>query len=219
MDSVIYSALALIYLILVIRSTTQLSRNRYWLNYSIFQIFVLFCLAYDNGIIAIGNLIGEGELLKNLSIARFWLHAFATPTLILAGFYILHCSGVKFSKHMIAHVATWLITIGLIIYQIVSSTIHEVENVTAIKEFGVLRYVSESYTGPPFMVIIVGFLLLLIGIIVLVKQESVWLFVGTIILFVGQGLHIPVASTAITNVFELVLMLSIWITISKTLAD
>lgn len=217
MDLVIYSALALIYLFLVIRIATQLSGKRQWLNYSIFQIFVLFSLAYDNGIIAAGHLIGEGELLKRLSSVRFWLHAFATPTLILVGYYILRSSQVKFSKHIITHIAAWLITVGLIIYQIVSSTIHEVNSLTPIEEYGVLRYTSESLAGPPFMVIIVGFLLLLIGVIVLVKQKWVWLFVGTVLLFVGQGIQIPLASTALTNIYELLLMVSIWITTSRAL--
>ncbi|MET3941625.1 hypothetical protein ABIC22_004437 [Paenibacillus sp. PvP094] len=217
MDLVIYSALALIYLFLVVRIAAQLSGKRQWLNYAIFQIFVLFSLAYDNGIIAAGHLIGEGELLKGLSSVRFWLHAFATPTLILVGYYILRSSQVKFSKHIITHITAWLITLGLIIYQIVSSTLQEVKSLIPIEEYGVLRYTSESLAGPPFMVIIVGFLLLIIGIIVLVKQKWVWLFVGTLLLFIGQGLQIPVASTAVTNIFELILMVSIWITTSKAL--
>ncbi|WJH29127.1 hypothetical protein N6H13_30335 [Paenibacillus sp. CC-CFT742] len=216
MDLVIYSALALIYLFLVVRIAAQLSGKRQWLNYAIFQIFVLFSLAYDNGIIAAGRFIGEGELLKGLSSVRFWLHAFATPTLVLVGYYILRSSQVKFSKHIITHIAAWVITVGLIIYQI-SSTLQEVKSLIPIQEYGVLRYTSESLAGPPFMVIIVGFLLLLIGIIVLVKQKWVWLFVGTLLLFVGQALPIPVASTAVTNIFELILMVSIWITTSKAL--
>ena len=216
MDLVIYSALALIYLFIVIRIAAQLTGKRQWLNYAIFQIFVLFSLAYDNGIIAAGRFIGEGELLKGLSSVRFWLHAFATPTLVLVGYYILRSSQVKFSKHIITHIAAWVITVGLIIYQI-SSTLQEVKSLIPIEEYGVLRYTSESLAGPPFMVIIVGFLLLLIGIIVLVKQKWVWLFVGTLLLFVGQALPIPVASTAVTNIFELILMVSIWITTSKAL--
>ncbi|MGG4480875.1 hypothetical protein [Paenibacillus illinoisensis] len=216
MDLVIYSALALIYLFLVVRIAAQLSGKRQWLNYAIFQIFVLFSLAYDNGIIAAGRFIGEGELLKGLSSVRFWLHAFATPTLVLVGYYILRSSQVKFSKHIITHIAAWVITVGLIIYQI-SSTLQEVKSLIPIQEYGVLRYTSESLAGPPFMVIIVGFLLLLIGIIVLVKQKWVWLFVGTLLLFVGQALPIPVASTAVTNLFELILMVSIWVTTSKAL--
>ncbi|WP_418037813.1 hypothetical protein [Paenibacillus xylanilyticus] len=216
MDLVIYSALALIYLFLVVRIAAQLSGKRQWLNYAIFQIFVLFSLAYDNGIIAAGRFIGEGELLKGLSSVRFWLHAFATPTLVLVGYYILRSSQVKFSKHIITHIAAWVIAVGLIIYQI-SSTLQEVKSLIPIQEYGVLRYTSESLAGPPFMVIIVGFLLLLIGIIVLVKQKWVWLFVGTLLLFVGQALPIPVASTAVTNIFELILMVSIWVTTSKAL--
>ncbi|WP_413033147.1 hypothetical protein [Paenibacillus xylanilyticus] len=118
---------------------------------------------------------------------------------------------------MITHIAAWLLTLGLIIYQIISSTLSEVKNLIAIEEYGVLRYTAEGHAGPPFMVIIVGFVLLLIGGIVLAKQKWVWLFVGTILLFIGQGIPITIESTALTNVFELILMFSIWITTSQCL--
>jgi len=190
--------------------TVDLTQRKQWLVYSFFLLFVSLSLAYDNGIIAAGNIIGEGELLIFLSSLRFWLHAFATPSLVLVSYHILRCSGAKFAKNSITNMAAWLITLGLVIYQVVSSTLYEVKNLTSIQEYGVLRYTAEGHYGPPMMVIIVGIMLLFVGIIVLVKQKWVWLFVGTTLLFVGQLIPFPVESGASTNVFELILIVSIW---------
>lgn len=210
MDLWIYSALTIVYLILVIRMAVYLTRRRQGRAYFIIQLFVTFSLAYDNGIIAAGNVIGEGELLISLSSLRFWLHAFATPSLVLVGYHILRSSGAKFAKNIITNVAAWLITVGLVIYQIVSFTLSEVKNLTALQENGVLRYTAEGHQGPPMMVIIVGIILLIVGLIVFIKQKWVWMLVGTTLLFVGQIIPQPVESGALTNVFELILIFSIW---------
>jgi len=210
LDVWIYSVLTLVYLILVVWMAVDLTQRKQWLAYSSFQLFVAFSLAYDNGIIAIGNLIGDGEVLMVLSSLRFWLHAFATPTLILVGYHILRSSGAKFANRSITSVVAWLITLGLVIYQIVGFTLSEVKNLKVIEEYGVLRYMAEGHGGPPMMVIIVGLVLLFVSLIVLFKHKWVWLFVGTALLFVGQLISLPVESGALTNVYELILILSIW---------
>lgn len=210
MDVWIYSALTLVYLILVVRMAVDLTQRKHWLDYSSFQLFVAFSLAYDNGIIAVGNMIGEGEVLMFLSSLRFWLHAFATPTLILVGYHILRSSGAKFANRSITSVVAWLITLGLVIYQIVGFTLSEVKNLKVIEEYGVLRYMAEGHGGPPMMVIIVGLVLLFVSLIVLFKHKWVWLFVGTALLFVGQLISLPVETGTLTNVYELILILSIW---------
>lgn len=106
--------------------------------------------------------------------------------------------------------AAWLITLGLVIYQIVGFTLSEVKNLKVIEEYGVLRYMAEGHGGPPMMVIIVGIVLLLVSLIVLFKHKWVWLFVGTALLFVGQLISLPVETGTLTNVYELILILSIW---------
>ncbi|QOS78708.1 hypothetical protein JNUCC31_29085 [Paenibacillus sp. JNUCC31] len=210
MDVWIYSALTLVYLILVIHMTVDLTRRKQWITYFTFQLIVSLSLAYDNGIIAAGNTIGEGERLIVLSSLRFWLHAFATPLLILVSYQILRSSGTTLAKNSITNAAAWLITIGLVIYQIVAFTLSEVKNLTPIEEYGVLRYMAEGHAGPPIMVIIVGFILLFVGLIVFIKRKGIWMFVGTTLLFVGQLINLQVESGALTNVCELILMLSIW---------
>ncbi|MFD2700301.1 hypothetical protein ACFSVM_07450 [Paenibacillus shunpengii] len=213
MDFWIYSIISMIYIILVLWMAIDLSRTKRWLQYPLLLLLVTLSLAYDNGIIAAGEAISEGNLLMTLSSLRFWLHAFVTPTLVLAGYYILQRSGVRWGRKMATQIAAWLITAGLIIYQIVSSTLAEVQHLTLTVEYGVMRYSAEGQAGPPIMVIIVGIILLVIGILVLVKQKWAWLLVGTALLFIGQLIPIPIESSAATNVFELILILSIWLTI------
>ncbi|WKA58923.1 hypothetical protein QWY16_01845 [Planococcus shenhongbingii] len=79
MDTLLYFGFTAAYtLILVWAFAKQQSRN-----FMAFIYLVLFGLIYDNGIIAIGKFIGEGPLLENLNLLRFWSHAFLTPTLVL----------------------------------------------------------------------------------------------------------------------------------------
>ncbi|WP_339180470.1 hypothetical protein MHB43_31015 [Paenibacillus sp. FSL H8-0317] len=104
----------------------------------------------------------------------------------------------------------WLITLGLVIYQIVGFTLSEVQNLKVTEEYGVLRYMAEGHGGPPMMVIIVGLVLLFVSLIVLFKHKWVWLFVGTALLFAGQLISLPVETGTLTNVYELILILSIW---------
>lgn len=190
--------------------SVDVTQRKQWLPYSVFQLIVSLSLAYDNGIIAAGHLIGEGERLLALSSLRFWLHAFATPLLVLVSYQILRSSGIKFAKNNITNVAAWLITVGLVIYQIISFTLYEVKHLTPIEEYGVLRYMAEGHQGPPIMVIIVGMILLFVGLIIFLKLKGKWMFVGTTLLFVGQLIPLPFESGALTNVFELILIFSIW---------
>ncbi|MCM3128915.1 hypothetical protein ACFQ3J_09300 [Paenibacillus provencensis] len=213
MDLWIYSIISIIYLILVFWMAIDLSRMKGWFQYPVFLLLVALSLTYDNGIIAAGETIGEGKLLVTLSSLRFWLHAFVTPTLVLVGYDILKYSGARWGQHRAAQIAAWLTTAGLIVYQIVTSTLYEMQHLTSTYEYGVLRYTAEGQTGPPIMVIIVGIILLVIGIIVLMRQKWAWLLVGTGLLFIGQLIPIPIESSGATNIFELILILSIWLTI------
>lgn len=213
MDFWIYSIIALAYIILLFVMITSLSRTGRWIHYPILLVILALGLAYDNGIIAAGHAIGEGKPLMMLSSLRFWIHAFVTPGLILVGYYILRRSGAAFASRAYIRISAWALTFVLILYQIFAQTLHEVKNLRLVQEYGVLRYTAEGTSGPPIMVIVVGFILLFIGIVLIFRQKWVWMFVGTALLFIGQAVPLPFESSAATNIFELVLIISLWGTI------
>ncbi|WP_211745750.1 hypothetical protein [Paenibacillus sp. Marseille-Q4541] len=213
MDFWMYSMITLAYIVLLILMIKMISQTNHWHQYPIFMVIVALGLAYDNGIIAAGNRIGEGALLMMLSSLRFWIHAFVTPCLILVGYYILRRSSVAFASRSYIRICAWIVTILLILYQIFIHTLHEIRNLQLVQDYGVLRYIAGGTTGPPVMVIVVGVVLLVVGIMIMIRHKWIWMFVGTAILFIGQAVPLPFESSAPTNILELILIISLWATI------
>lgn len=81
------------------------------------------------------------------------------------------------------------------------------------EEYGVLSYgSSEPPTGPPLMVLVVAAVLVVAGALVWRRQKWPWLFIGAVVMTIGSGVQLPLDSGAITNAFELALMVSIMAT-------
>lgn len=212
MDFWIYLVLGIAYCFLLGMLSVRLSRTS-WLRIPLFLWIVTLCLAYDNLAIAFGEAIGEGDTLEFLSVLRYWTHALFTPTLALVGWDIIRRSGVRWAGTTAATVTAWTFTIALIIYQIVTSTLKETAELIPEREFGVLRYVPTAEPGGLIMVILVSAVLLLAGIILLVKKRWFWLALGTVLLFVGRAIPLPFESSAITNIYELILISTIYATV------
>ncbi|MNZ36239.1 hypothetical protein D3C78_536540 [compost metagenome] len=209
MDFEIYLAIAAAYTLVLLLIVYHLVKTS-WRRYPLLLLLVVFALIYDNAIIALGESIGEGELLQSLSTLRYWMHALFTPCLVLVGWDIARRTGMKWLNSTAAKITAWLITIGLIIYQIIAVTIKEVSDLVPAREYGVLRYMPSGEPGSMAMVIIVGTLLFIGGLIVLFKLRWPWMAIGTAILFVGRAIPIPFESSAITNIYELILIVSLW---------
>jgi hypothetical protein len=163
----------------------------------------------DNLIIASGKFIGDGPLLKSFNALRFWSHGFITPTLILFGWGMAKRIHIPFTKKTIAPYFFLFLTAGLIIYEFIEN-MHKI--FVPIYEYGVLRYVSEESSGPPLMVLIVTFILLVISIYIFIRTRWIWMLLGVIVMIVGSAIPIPIESSAVTNAFELIFLCSLWLT-------
>ncbi|ANE48218.1 hypothetical protein SY83_20150 [Paenibacillus swuensis] len=212
MDLWIYLLLTAAYAVILTAGIRRLTKLG-WNHGSNFLLLVAFGLFYDNGLIAIGKWVGEGESLKNLSYLRYWTHAFFTPTLILVGLNILRRSHFKWASMTPAKATAWILTIGLVLYQIKVNTLEEVASLVPLREYGVLRYVAEAEGGGPVMVIIIATLLFVAGLLMAFKRRWIWMALGVAVLFVGRSLPMPIDSSALTNIYELILIVSLWFTI------
>ena len=169
---------------------------------------VVLALIYDNSILAIGHVIGERALLETLSAARFWLHGIFTPTLILFSYFIMREATISFAQKK------WVgIVFGtLMVAAWVTEFIFELKDLTlGVQEsYGVLSYSSvEAASGPPPMILIVFVALLIAAIVLAWKRKWWWMLVGTIIMTIGSAVPIDIGSDAITNAFELVLIVTL----------
>lgn len=211
MDSVLFPAFAVAYLVLLAIGVAVVIRGGRLVP-SHLVLLVLAALVYDNAVIGLGNAIGEGPVLAALSVPRFWLHALVTPLLVIVAWHLMVQAGVRWARTRWALAGALLLTAALVAYEIVvgAATLE----LTPVREYGVLRYTdANTPTGPPLMVLVVAVALLVAGIAIVVRTRWPWLLVGTVLMIIGSGVPIPVASGAITNAFELILLTTIVATV------
>lgn len=174
---------------------------------------VTVCLIYDNLILAFGRFVGESALLESLSICRYWLHAFVTPTLVLFSYGVIQQTALHWAKARIFHFFAWIYMLLLILTELITVTLHL--KVTPVFKYGVLHYVQETETGIPYMIIGTVLSILLASIIVWWKEGWKWMLIGTIVMIIGNAIPLPISSSATMNVFEFLFIASLWRTKTK----
>ncbi|MED3981677.1 hypothetical protein [Priestia megaterium] len=166
-------------------------------------------MIYDNIIISLGSFIGEGNVLLLLSTFRFWLHALFTPTLLLFSYGVAKQSSLQWANKFIFKIIFLMSTLALISYEIIQ-TINK--NPEILREYGIVRYTLVGASGPPLMVIIVAFILLVVGVSLYRKTRWSIMMIGVALMVIGSAIPINLPSTAIINIFELFFICSLFLT-------
>ncbi len=207
MDTFLYILFAIFYAGLLVMMLMSIKKSGIGILSNVL-ILVIFALLYDNSVLAIGKWIGKGNVLENLNAARFWMHAIFTPLLILFSWDVLKQTRVKWVNTTTA----LLVTAGFTLIAVLIELFTVVWNLSlkAEERYGILSYSStNSPQGPPIMILMVTFALLVSSIILWKKTGWYWMFVGTALMTAGSMIDIPIKSDAITNAFELILLISL----------
>ncbi|WP_426186037.1 hypothetical protein [Microbacterium sp. TWP3-1-2b2] len=88
MDTFIFLGFAVAYLALLIWGISLVVARRRAVV-SDLALLVVLGLVYDNTVIGLGTMIGEGAALEGLNSARYWMHALLTPLLVLVAWHVL----------------------------------------------------------------------------------------------------------------------------------
>jgi hypothetical protein len=148
--------------------------------YPIFPLIVILGIIYDNLIIGFGSFIGEGELLKNLNVPRFVIHAFFTPMLMIFGFGVARRCGVGFAQSKGWHTAICVFTVLLILLGIYEELWKM--NLAPLAEDGTLRYKTPN-SPPPIPAIMTIMVAIIFGVFVWIKTKKPWYFLGSVGMF------------------------------------
>ncbi|MFB9329176.1 hypothetical protein ACFFSY_24845 [Paenibacillus aurantiacus] len=214
-DRYIYAAMAIAYAILLF-AALRIMKKRGTLAQRDLVLLVLFGLFYDNAVIAIGSAVGEGDTLRVLSYPRFWLHAWFTPLLVVIAADIASSARIRgWYNRTLPFVLAWVVTLGLILYQSLFVTSLEVANLKLEEQFGALRYGTSAESSFPVMVLAAAAAVLLVGVILAFRRWWPWLLAGVGVLVLGRAIPIEIDSSALTNIFELLLLVSILFTIRR----
>lgn len=169
---------------------------------------VLLGLLYDNTVVALGVWIGEGAVLEGLNRLRFWIHAFFTPLLVLFAYGSLRRGGIRWAGTKAAFIGAVSLTAFLIVLELMTETLGL--KLQPVREYGLLRYESaENGGGPPLMVLFVITVLLIAGALLWRRTGWKWLCIGAVVMTIGSAVPIPLDSAAVTNGFELCLLVTL----------
>ncbi|MDY6784673.1 MAG: hypothetical protein SW833_19365 [Cyanobacteriota bacterium] len=170
---------------------------------------ILVSSIYSNLILFSGKFIGQGELLEKLSQTRYLLHYLILPLFIVVAIELAYCSGAKWANQFV-RVSSWLLAFGLAAYDAIKNFIG-LELKPEIFA-GVLRYVTVDIKMPIITIIINAFVLLIgIGIWVRTKNWR-WLFIGSLVSFLGNAFPSAQVGTLPSDFSEYILALSLLLT-------
>lgn len=206
MDQYIFGLFALAYVALLIWGFVKHEKTP-----SSILFIVILALIYDNTILAVGHLFGEGETLRMLNYGRFLLHAVFTPLLILFSLFVLKEANIRFAQK------PWVLYVfsGLTVAAMIAEYFFMLRNLTlkVDNSYGVVSYTSaESASGPPLMIILVVLALLFASIVLVWKRKWWWMLIGIIAMALGSALSLLIKSNAIPNALELILSFTLMLT-------
>lgn len=209
-DTVLFLGLALAYVVLLAWGIAVVRGRRAGVPGAL-PLLVVAGLVYDNAVLGLGRFVGEGPTLETLNVARYGIHAVATPLLVVTARWCLARAGVGWARTPAAAVGAVALAAGLVVLEVV--TVLSDLRLAPRTEHGVLAYADVAETGPPVMVIVVGLALVVAGFGVWRGDGWAWLLVGSALMLVGSAVPVPVDSGAVTNLFELVLLVSVVATV------
>jgi hypothetical protein len=175
---------------------------------------VISTACYDNMILSVGNIMGEGNLLKSFSIARFFVHYLVVPLLIVINVELAHRALIVWASNPSVKVLAWALALGLVGLEIVTHFVGL--QLIPVRFAGVLRYTIAQPTSLPIVTILVNLFILLTGICIWCQIKCSWLFVGALISLFGNAVPKPIVGSLPSSTSELILILSLVLTQQHT---
>jgi len=165
-------------------------------------------VVWDNAIIALGSVIGDGPLLVALSWPRFIGHALLTPAWIIAAMGFAARAGVFSLQGTMGKLGQWglyaiAVTFGLLRYWVYLQ-------MSPVSEGGLFYYTNTgTFPGPP-----VGSILMLVVAIVCAglvwrHTRSPWMLFGTVFMLATQVIPRELVGFLVTNSGEVVMAASL----------
>ncbi|MEU8240217.1 hypothetical protein AB0C07_18380 [Actinoplanes missouriensis] len=174
-------------------------------------VLVVLALIYDNVVVAIGSTLGEGSLLRSLSLPRYVTHALLVPLLIMVAVGLGRRYGVRFLAGRV--VPAWFGVLTLLLIAAGARADIVTLDLQPTRYADTLRYTNAAANGPPIPAIIAILVMIAIGVALLVRARWPWLLAGGLVMFAAAGAGAAVLW--LSNLGELVLILTVWLTAAR----
>lgn len=177
-----------------------LRRDHHW-------AYLIICLSiatlvYDNVVVGLGGLIGEGALLRSLNYLRFVLHALTTPLLIMAGLALARRAGVRWAGTRAAAAAFAALTAVMLAWAVRDNILNL--QLEPARSAGTLRYANGAMSGPPVPELATVVALLVCGGAIYARSRWPWMLAGAATMFVLAA--VAASLGVVSNLGEVALM-------------
>ncbi|MGQ9910556.1 MAG: hypothetical protein ACUVS2_17145 [Candidatus Flexifilum sp.] len=184
MDQLLYSLYTIAFIVLSAMTA------RVWLASrsvgTLMLLFVMLAMIYENGVLALGVVIGHGPLLEALSWLRFIGYAAFPPLLVITGLDAARRSGVAWADRRAVRLAAWVVTAALIAFALFVEVIGRELEPRVLN--GVVRYMWVSKGVPPLGVILMNLILIGFGFAIWRQTRYAGLLLGAGFLLIGDGI-------------------------------
>ena len=170
-------------------------------------LLILGGLFYDNLILALGNLLGEGDLLFYLSLPRFVLHQLLLPWLIWVVYVLLRARGHGWAASSRARTGALLLSLIVVVLGVATRLVG-LELAPTVLD-GVVRYAAVGTVGPPLVSIVSVGLAGVAGLLIWRRSGWPWLFVTVALAFLAEALPSPALKRLLGSGAEVALMISL----------
>lgn len=178
-------------------------------------LIVTFALIYDNAILAVGGQIGHSELLQNLSVPRFFMHAFGTPLLMLTALGLMRLGCGKWALNSVLAAAIFVLTLAMIAVGVDAELIHL--HLDPNQTAGLVSYGNAASRGPPVAPTVTILVLIVAGVMLWRHRVGPWLLVGAMVQFAAAAVGGAILIAG--NLGELALLASLILTDSRLSRD
>jgi hypothetical protein len=204
MNVYLYLFIALAYLIFFIRMRTQIRDATEPRPGRLYLITICAALTYDAFVIATGDWLGSGDLLKALSIPRYLFRAVFTPLLIMTVLDFGLEAGLAWSRFRAVRVVFWVLTLLSISYGLITNYFWA--EFTPQLEAGVLKYILQE-PSPDLPFIILTAAATVLGLALFLRIRWPWLLPAAALVLAGALGQIPGATDIL---LDGLMLLFIW---------
>ncbi len=183
MSQISYTFYTIFYIGFTLYAIWVWRKTRTWSSF--FVLLVSAALIYDNGIIALGNTLGAGDLLYVLTVGRFCVHFTVVPFLIWTSLKQAERTGFGWAQ---TSAARWGfgILIGVLILSGFASEVHAIE-LELMTVDGILRYMQPDAIFVAIVPVVGALVALVIGALLWRHVCWAWMFLGTLAIFLAEG--------------------------------
>ena len=156
-----------------------------------------FGLVYDNVVVGLGAVIGQGEFLEAISWPRFWIHWFFGAWLIIACGSILRLAGMLWAQQRGVMVAFCALTAAMMAIDL--PYFWTVRDLYPVCEFDLVRYSVQvpPYAlcspdqspvpgqGAPIPQVVTCLVVIATGAVLLVRRRFPWLLLGGVLMLLS----------------------------------